>query len=79
MLTIQKIEGRKAEEATRKATYKQALLDAKAKGREAYEAEKNRITQEKLAIAEEKRQEKLRQAAAKQAEKSRIAASKVRP
>jgi hypothetical protein len=45
-------------------------------GKDAFEAEKARISQEKLAAAEVKAQEKLRAVAAKQAEKVRLTAEK---
>ena len=73
---IQRIEGEKAEQHTQKARNKEALEAAKKVGKDTYEAEKARIAQEKLAIAETKKQEKLPVAAAKQAEKQRQSAAK---
>lgn len=74
--TIQKLEDHKIEEATCKALQKQALQEAKKLGKDAFEAEKNCITQENLKIAKEKKEEKLQQVATKQVEKARHAASK---
>lgn len=74
--TIKKAESEKQAQASSKADQKKALAAAKILGKDAFEAEKARIAQEKLAIAEAKTQEKLRIAAAKQADKVRLAAEK---
>ncbi|KAG2066534.1 hypothetical protein BDR04DRAFT_1121077 [Suillus decipiens] len=62
--------------ANHKAQQKKALEEAKKMSKGAFEAEKARISQEKLASAEAKTQEKLRAVTAKQAEKVRLAAEK---
>ncbi|KAG1727964.1 uncharacterized protein EDB91DRAFT_1239467 [Suillus paluster] len=56
-------------QATLKADEKNALVEAKKKGKDAYAAEKARIMNEKAEVAEAKRVAKLHAAAAKQAEK----------
>lgn len=70
------METQKEAAANHKAAQQKALNEAKKNGKDAYEAEKAQIAQEKLAAAEAKTQEKLRVAAAKQAEKMRLAAEK---
>jgi hypothetical protein len=74
--TIRKLEEEKDSQADRKAEHKKALDAAKKQGKEVYEAEKARISQEKLALVEAKKQEKLQTSVAKQAEKARLAAAK---
>ncbi|KAF8839059.1 hypothetical protein BDN67DRAFT_1012597 [Paxillus ammoniavirescens] len=76
VIMIQKLESEKQEQANRKANYKKALEEAKKLGKEAHEAEKARIAQEKLELAEMKKQEKLQAAASKRAEKIRLTAAK---
>ncbi|KIK78503.1 hypothetical protein PAXRUDRAFT_16839 [Paxillus rubicundulus Ve08.2h10] len=56
--------------------HKKALDAVKKQGKEVYEAEKVRISQEKLALVEAKKQEKLQTSVTKQAEKARLAAAK---
>lgn len=73
---IQKLENKKEADATRKLDDRNALAEAKKCGKEAFEAEKARITRDKVAAAEAKTQERLRLAAIKQAEKARLAAEK---
>ncbi|KAI6015498.1 hypothetical protein BKA83DRAFT_4061063, partial [Pisolithus microcarpus] len=66
-------ETQKQLEVARKANNKASLAEAKKQGKEAYEAERSRIVQENLAMAEAKKNEKLQQVVAKQAEKVRQA------
>ncbi|KAG1822044.1 uncharacterized protein BJ212DRAFT_1297293 [Suillus subaureus] len=63
-------------QAKGKANDKKALEEVRKKGKDAYTAEKARITLEKLAVTEAKKQEKLCITAAKQAEKVHLAAEK---
>ncbi|KAG1846632.1 hypothetical protein F4604DRAFT_1688312 [Suillus subluteus] len=73
---IKRAEIQKETAANHKAQQKKALEEAKKMGKGAFEAEKARISQEKLTAAEAKTQEKLRAVAAKQAEKVRLVAEK---
>ncbi|KAG1732954.1 hypothetical protein EDB19DRAFT_1831114 [Suillus lakei] len=67
---IKQAEIQKETMTNHKAQQKKALEEAKKMGKDAFEAEKAQILQEKLAAAEAKTQEKLRAVAAEQAKKS---------
>ncbi|KAF8431526.1 hypothetical protein L210DRAFT_3415850, partial [Boletus edulis BED1] len=73
---IQHIENEKEQNAAMKAHNKLALQAAKKVSKEAYEAEKARIANEKLAIAEAKKKAQLEATIARQAEKRRKQAAK---
>ncbi|KAI6034173.1 hypothetical protein BKA83DRAFT_55423, partial [Pisolithus microcarpus] len=73
LAVVEKAETQKQLEVARKANNKASLAEAKKQGKEAYEAERSRIVQENLAMAEAKKNEKLQQVVAKQAEKVRQA------
>lgn len=73
---IQRMENDKEQEATMKARNKLALQAAKKVSQEAYDAEKARIANEKLALAEAKKKAQLEATVAKQAEKRRQQAAK---
>ncbi|KAG2052105.1 hypothetical protein BDR06DRAFT_1009809 [Suillus hirtellus] len=70
------MEAEKVLQASLKMDEKNALAEAKKKGKEAHAAEKACIMNEKAAVAEAKRVAKLHAAAAKQAEKARLSAEK---
>jgi hypothetical protein len=66
---IERAEADKAAIAAQKVHNKQTLAEARKRGKEAYEAEKTRIANDKVIAAEAKKQEKFRLAALKQAAK----------
>lgn len=74
--TITKAESEKQARVTQRAEHAKALLEAKKQGEGAYEAMKLEIAQDKLKVAEAKKQEKLQIAAAKQSEKAKTTAAK---
>ncbi|KIO10550.1 hypothetical protein M404DRAFT_21461 [Pisolithus tinctorius Marx 270] len=67
---IEKTDTEKQQEATCKANNKLSLADAKKCSKEAYEAEKTRITQENIAITEAKKQARLQEVVTSQVEKA---------
>ncbi|KIN95011.1 hypothetical protein M404DRAFT_34523 [Pisolithus tinctorius Marx 270] len=71
-----KVESKKQACVTQRAEHAKALLEAKKQGEGAYKAMKLKIAQDKLKVAEAKKQEKLQIAAAKQAEKAKTTAAK---
>ncbi|KAF8131089.1 hypothetical protein EV363DRAFT_1166042 [Boletus edulis] len=73
---IQHIENEKEQDVAMKAHNKLALQAAKKISKEAYEAEKARIANEKLTIAEAKKKAQLKATIARQAEKRRKQAAK---
>lgn len=73
---VQRAEADKETGAAQKAQDKKSLADAKKIGKDAWEVEKTRIANNKVAAAEAKTQEKLRLASLKQVEKVWLAAEK---
>ncbi|KIO00297.1 hypothetical protein M404DRAFT_29676 [Pisolithus tinctorius Marx 270] len=73
---VEKPDAEKQQEAACKANNKLSLADAKKHGKEAYEAEKTRIAQENIAVAEAKKQARLQEVATSQIEKAQQAKAK---